>query len=138
MPAEQNKQLIRRLFEERVNQGDDEVIEAIVSPQYRLSGDESEQAEGVAGFKALAAAFRTAFPDGCFDFDHVIAEGDKVVTWGTFTGTHLGPMGDLPPTGKSVRVKAVDLYRLEDGRLVESWSHFDQAGMMRQLGVVPG
>ena len=49
-----------------------------------------------------------------------------------------GPLEGIPPTGRSVKVKDVDLYRLEHGKVVESWAHFDQPGMLQQLGVIGG
>ena len=135
MSTEQNKQLVMRLIEEGFNQGREAVIDELVSPRYR-SQEEGMAAEGSAGVKELVGSFRTAFPDFRLRVEHVLAEGDKVMTWAIFTGTHTGPMEALPPTGKKVIVKDVDLWRLEGGKVVESWAHFDQPGLLQQLGVL--
>jgi steroid delta-isomerase-like uncharacterized protein len=98
-------------------------------------------ASGPEGFKAMAAGFRTAFPDALLTVEEMIAEGDKVVTWAIFTGTHKGPLEGIPPTGKRVQVIDIDLWRLENGKIVETRAHFDQLGMMAQLealGVMAG
>ena len=58
------------------------------------------------------------------------------MTWSIFTGTHLGPLEAVSATGKKVMVKDVDLWRLEGGKIVESWAHFDQPGLLQQLGVL--
>jgi predicted ester cyclase len=43
----------------------------------------------------------------------------------------------LPPTGKQVAVPGVEIDRISGGKIVESWTLFDQLGMLRQLGAVP-
>lgn len=53
-----------------------------------------------------------------------------------FTRTHLGLLEAVPPTGKKVQVKDVDLWRIEDGQIVESWAHCDELGLLQQLGVL--
>ena len=138
MSAESNKAAVRRLMEEGVNRGDDAVIDQYVSPDFMTREGESMSAAGAEGFKELAAVFRTAFPDGRFIIEDILAEGDKVVTWASFTGTHEGPLQGIPPTGRRVKVKDIDLYRLENGKIVELWAHFDQLSMLQQLGVMGG
>lgn len=67
----------------------------------------------------------------------LIEEGfTKVITWAYFTGTHRGPLEGIPPTGKRVKVKDVDLFRIEQGKIVESSTTFDRLGMLKQLGVI--
>jgi steroid delta-isomerase-like uncharacterized protein len=66
-----------------------------------------------------------------------VAEGDKVVTRWTATGTHKGELMGIPPSGKKVRVTGIAIDRLEDGKIVESWSSFDQLGMLQQIGAIP-
>ncbi len=53
-----------------------------------------------------------------------------------FTGTHRGPLEGIPPTGKPVKVKDVDLFRIENGKVVESSTTFDRLGMLKQLGII--
>jgi predicted ester cyclase len=87
-------------------------------------------------FIAFGLEFRSAFPNGCHQFDRVIVEGDKVVTQGLFTGTHLGNFQGLPATGKSVKIAVIHIDRVLDGKVVEHWGQGDQTGMMQQLGIV--
>jgi len=137
MSTETNKAVVRRLVGESTGPRADSVIEELVASNFRShEGDEAKEV-GVAGFKQLAASFRTAFPDGKFVIEDMVAEGDKVVTWGYFVGTHTGPLEGMPPTGQQVKVKDVDMFRLENGKVMETWTHFDQLGMMQQLGVSP-
>lgn len=136
MSAASNKQAIRRLMEEGVNAGNEKVIDELVASNFTTREADELRPVGLQGFKQLAADFRTAFPDGRFVIEDLVAEGEKVVVWGYFTGTHRGSLEGIPPTGRQVKVKDVDLYRFENGKIVEGWQHFDQPGMMMQLGVM--
>ena len=135
MSTETNKAVVRRLLEQSTGPQADSVIEELVAPNFRTHEGDDAQEVGVEGFKQLAASFRTAFADGKFVIEDMVAEGDKVVTWAYFIGTHTGPLEGMPPTGQRVKVKDVDLFRLEGGKVVETWTHFDQLGMMQQLGM---
>jgi steroid delta-isomerase-like uncharacterized protein len=87
-------------------------------------------------FTEFGRKFSQAFPDGRHHFDFSIAEDDKVVTWGKFTGTHLGNFQGLPATGKSVTIAITHIDRIVDGKIAEHWGQGDQVGMMKQLGIV--
>lgn len=70
----------------------------------------------------------TAFPDLHIEVEHLTADGDDVAY--TMTGTHQGPLKGHPPTGKSVRIRGMQISR------VERWGSSDELGMMTQLGLV--
>jgi steroid delta-isomerase-like uncharacterized protein len=91
-------------------------------------------------FLQFGLEFRQAFPDGCHQFDEVIAEDNRVVTMGKFRATHLGKLQGLPATGKTIEIEVVHIDRLIDDRIVYHWGQGNQAGMMQQLGMmfVPG
>ena len=61
------------------------------------------------------------FPDAHVDVHDVHILGDVAVEEGTFIGTHNGvlhgPMGDVPPTGRSVRVRYIQVLRFQDGNV---------------------
>jgi predicted ester cyclase len=88
-------------------------------------------------FTEFGIKFKQAFPDGCHHFDRPICDGDKVVTSGKFTGTHLGDFQGLPATGRSISIAVMHIDRIKDGQVIEHWGQGDQAGMMQQLGIVP-
>lgn len=67
------------------------------------------------------------------EIDDLIAEDDKVVARLTFHGTRRGPFRDMAPTGRAIRFGAIRIYRLADGRLVETWAHQDSLGLVAQL-----
>ena len=89
--------------------------------------------------KQLIAMFRGALPDIRDTVEDVIAEGDKVAVRWHGTGTHSGTaLLDVPAAGKHVEVDGFYLFRMENGKIAESWMNFDLAGLLQQLGAMPG
>jgi steroid delta-isomerase-like uncharacterized protein len=84
----------------------------------------------------MMGAFLAAFPDLDGRIEDTLAEGDSVVLRASWRGTQRGALMDLPPTGKQVQVQELHIFRLVNGQIAEHWINYDQAGMMRQLGVV--
>jgi steroid delta-isomerase-like uncharacterized protein len=91
--------------------------------------------EGREGLKKVIAMYRSAFPDLRFEIEDQIAEGDKVVTRWTGTGTHQGDLMGAAPTGKTSVVGGVGIDRIENGKVVEAWGYWDALGMFQQLGL---
>jgi predicted ester cyclase len=88
------------------------------------------------GFKQFGNAFRSAFADGRHVFDYVVAEGENVVTIGTYQGTHAGEMQGIPPTNRQLKLAVMHLDRVVDGKIVEHRGLANELDFMRQLGVV--
>lgn len=78
-----------------------------------------------------------AFPDLWIKEEDVLVEGDTVVTRHVGRGTHEGTFMDLDATGKEFEIDGIDVYRIEDGKIAESWISLDMLGMMQQLGAIP-
>ena len=70
--------------------------------------------------------------------DRIVAEEDSVAVYGKVSGTNTGPMMGTPPTGKRATFAYMDIYRIAGGQVVESWHVEDIAGMLGQLGLMPG
>lgn len=79
----------------------------------------------------------TGFPDEKVSIIDQFAKGDKVFTYFSWTGTHQGNFMGVAPTGKQVKVEGMDIWRVQDGKLIENWVIMDGMGLMIQLGVVP-
>ncbi|UCD64447.1 MAG: ester cyclase [Candidatus Zixiibacteriota bacterium] len=78
-----------------------------------------------------------AFPDMKAKYHEIIAEGDLVAVYATFVGTHEAPMGDIPATGKTMDSETFAIFRVENGKIVESWVTWDNLAVMKQLGLMP-
>lgn len=133
--TETNKALVRRVFKEIVNTGTLGIADDLFSPAFVNHGI-PVPATGPEAFRMATSLFRTAFPDLVVTLEDVAAEGDKVATRGYFTGTHQGDFNGIPPTGKSVKIDYIDMWRLEDGKAAENWVLMDMIGLMQQLGVM--
>lgn len=90
-----------------------------------------------AGTRAIAVEWTTAFPDWHFELHALIAEGDRVVAHMPYRGTHRQPILGVAPTHRSCSVDEIVIFRIAAGRIAEAWEVYDEAGMWRQLGVVP-
>ncbi|RPI91001.1 MAG: ester cyclase [Chloroflexi bacterium] len=134
--SEQNKILIRRAVEEVWNRRNFANLNELVSSDFvvHAAGEEIHGREGVRQFYSV---LHQAFPDIHFTIEEQIAEGDRVVTHWTARGTHRGEFNGIPATGKQFKVTAIDIDRIVDGKVVESWTNMDQLGLLQQLGVVP-
>lgn len=88
--------------------------------------------------KKMAAALLKAFPDLAVTIEDMIAEGDRVVARITMVGTHQGRFQGVEPTGRRIEFRAIDIWRVEDGRLKEHWDMADRFGFMRQLSLIGG
>jgi predicted ester cyclase len=146
MTTEENKTLVRRMHEQVWNKGNVDILDELMSPDFVDSDAESgfsllgpaASADGIAAAKQAALAYRAAFADLQFTFEDQVAEGDKVVTRWAAQGTHTGPLGRIPPTGKHGSITGIFIDRLAAGRVVEEWTSFDALGLLHQLGVLPG
>ena len=137
MSTEQNKALARRVIEEMFNAGNLEVADELLAPDY-VDHDPSlpEDVHGPEGFKQYVGMYRAAFPDLHVQIEDQLAEGDRVATRWTGTGTHDGELAGIAPTGKRVTVPGMEIVRIANGRLVEGWEGYDSGTLMRQLGVM--
>ncbi len=85
-------------------------------------------------FKAYARLSITAFPDLRVTVHDQIAERDRVVTRWSAEGTHLGDFLGHPGTGKKVRIKAIHIHQIVDGRIATLWEEIDMNDVFRQIG----
>ena len=125
MSAQENKTLVRREQQELWNHTGD-----LDAAQELFAAGQAEAA------KQGAANFRRGFPDLISTIEDLIAEGDKVVGRWRSRATHQGEYMGIPPTGKEVKFTGTSVYRIEEGKIAESWNSEDQFGLMRQIGAV--
>jgi steroid delta-isomerase-like uncharacterized protein len=82
-----------------------------------------------------------AMPDLKWKLEDVVAEGDRVVSRVTMTGTQTGPLefrnAPIPATGREVVTEQLHVFRIVNGKAVEHWAGRDDIGFMRQLGIGP-
>lgn len=128
----------RLIFEQVWNQKNVNVIDEIIATHYHHHDPtESGEVRGVAGYKQFVAKYLAAFPDIHFTLDDNLAQGQTVVSRWTVTGTQQGDLPGIPKTGRPISLTGTTIARVENGKFVESWNHWDALGMLQQLGVLP-
>jgi steroid delta-isomerase-like uncharacterized protein len=131
----------RRLLEETFNEGNLDVIDQLVAPD-AVNHDPAEpahlrQLRGPDVLKRTVTMYRAAFPDVRITVDDVITADDKVVLRWRSEGTHRGELEGLAPTGVRASVTGISIDLWRDGKVVESWTEWDNLGLGRQLGAAP-
>jgi steroid delta-isomerase-like uncharacterized protein len=130
----------RRLMEAAFSQGNMDVVDELIAPDYVHHFPDDPEGGGVRGpegIKELFGSFRSAFPDIEGIIEEQVAEEDKMVMRYTVRGTHQGELQGIPPTGRRVTVVGMVMSRSAGGKMVESWELYDNLGMMQQLGLAP-
>ncbi len=136
MAENENKLLIRRYYEEVLNQGRIDVLDAIARSDHVEHDPLPGQTQGLEGFKQRVNIIKTAF-NPQFTLEHVIAEGDKVAVMWTNRGTQLVEWFGVPATGKSVTAQGIDIHLIRDGRMAEHWDVVDMLSILIQIGALP-
>jgi steroid delta-isomerase-like uncharacterized protein len=137
MSVAQNKEMLRRLFEEGLNRGNLDIIAEHIGDDY-VNHNLPAPAPGREGFRQVVQMFLSAFPDMQVTLHDIFGDGDKVGARGSWRGTHEGEFMGIPATGKHVEVQYIDIWRVEDGKFVDNWVQMDLLGLMQQLGVGRG
>lgn len=133
MSIERNKQVIQRFVDEVINAHDVAAIDQIATPDFVEHVPFPGQGPGREGLKQAVGMFLSAFPDLAWRTEEQIAEGNRVVSRFTWTGTHMGEFLGIPPTGRRVTVWGVVIDVVRDGLFAESRIIMDTAGLIQQL-----
>lgn len=120
-----------------LNQGDVSAADRAFAPDcvIHITGSPVRNL-GLSGFKQMVGGLLAAFPDLRLTIEDQVVAGDKVTTRWTAEGTHAGPLGEVRPTGKRVKIDGLVLDRVVGDRVVERWEQWDQMAMMQQLGLL--
>jgi predicted ester cyclase len=137
-----NKAIVLRNYEEIWNQGNFDLANELVDPNFTDHPPTRFFDVGRTGPASLQEAvhhFRDAFPDFHDMKQMIVAEGDMVAYLGTISGTQHGNLFGFDPAGdgNKMRVRGVNFFRCDHGQIVERWGQFDVLTMMMQLGLAP-
>jgi steroid delta-isomerase-like uncharacterized protein len=137
MSVEANKAIVRKAFEAVNQQNLAAMDELMANDFYSHSVPPGMPPTRESHKQALSSLF-SAFPDYHVTVEDLVAEADKVVARLTVRGTHRGNLfGVIPATGKQVAWKAVDIFRLADGNIIEYWLVADNLELLQQLQAEP-
>jgi predicted ester cyclase len=85
------------------------------------------------GLQRLTRAWRAAFPDWHDEILDVVAEGDRVVARLRASGTHLGRLAGIEPTGEQCEWGMIEIVRIRDGKIAEQWGYSDFSDVINRL-----
>jgi predicted ester cyclase len=131
-----NKVLVLKMFEDQDSKNF-ESLRDLLSDNLVAVFPGVEGQQDLNAFLLGARAFYEAFPDGHHTFDEVIAEGDKVVTAGTFSGTNRGSLQGMPPTGRRISMPVMHVDTVHGGKIVRHRGVANFMDLMQQLGAIP-
>jgi steroid delta-isomerase-like uncharacterized protein len=133
-----NKELVRRLYEEAFNDGDLELVDELVADDVVTHNPIILDAPtGPDSIRGGLEMIRKAFPDFHVEVVDLIAEGDRVAAFLTMSGTNEGDYRRGGATRKRGTMRAFFIWRIADGKLAESWGLADRFGFLQELGIVP-
>ncbi len=136
MSTEANKAVVKRYWNELWNDKRGEIIDEIAVDPVTFHFPDGQAHQPPTLHKWFETAL-VAFPDVHFAVDIMMAEDDLVATRWSYLATNTGEFLGRPATGKRVIDKGIDIFRIENGKIVEMWVAQDSLGLLQQLGVLP-
>ena len=137
--SEENKQLVRRWFEEVWNKGSVDAIDEMFAEDgiaHGLSDDPSNPIKGPTGFKPFHTVFREAFPNMMITVEDTIAEDDKVAARCSVRARHEGEFRGRAATQAPIDFTGITIVRIYNGKIVEAWNNFDFMILHKQVGLL--
>jgi len=134
-----NKNLVRQMGA-AIDAADWDGLEALVTENLHRHGPTTTNSREITSredFKRLEQAYHASFPDMRVTYEMMVAEGDMVAAYATFTGTNTGGTAESPPTGKSVQMTFSAMFRIEEKKIAEIWVVSDRISLLTQLGQFP-
>jgi len=136
MSTDENKDLVRRFFALGPSQGDLRAADELLADDFTLHVPLA-CSPGVQGINEVITACRAAFEHLDVTVEDMVAEGDRVAARFTARGIHKGVFMGLPATGKSITMTGIEVFCIENGKIVQLWGEANLLGLMQQLGILP-
>ena len=128
--------VVRRVYEEMNNERRNELAVELFTDDHILHDPQVAAGQGPNGMADAVKVYQEG-ADGHWTIEEIFSTGDRVVVRWTGTGTHVGEVNGIPPTGKSIRVDAISIHKVTGGKIAETWQVWDTLGFLQQIGVVP-
>lgn len=128
--------VVRRFYGQMCNERKNELAPELFTDGHRLHDPQVAAADGPAGMAEVIATYQVGV-DGYWAIEEIFSARDRVVVRWTGSGTHIGEVNGIPPTGRPVRVDAISIHRMEDGKIAETWEVWDTLSFLQQIEVVP-
>jgi steroid delta-isomerase-like uncharacterized protein len=123
----------RRYFDEIWNRGDHRAIENLVAPNV-IGHVNGTTLHGRETLKERLAALHALYATPRFAIEEILTDRTRVLVRWSFRGTHAGPYRGLAPSGRTIAVTGMNLFRIDDNQIAELWVNADDLGELEQLG----
>ncbi|MEP7293961.1 MAG: ester cyclase [Chloroflexota bacterium] len=128
----------KRWFDELWNNKNYDIVYEYVDPGFTAHGAGGQDIKmGPEGPRDMVKAWHAAMPDGRMTIDDVVTEGELSMIRMTWEATHTGTFGNIPPSGKRIKVTSTGIDRVVNGKITEGWGELDMLGMFQQMGAIP-
>jgi steroid delta-isomerase-like uncharacterized protein len=128
--------VVRRFYEEMCTGRKLELADELFTSDHVMHDPQVPSEPGPRGVADAVSVYQQG-ADGRWTIEEIFSAGDRVVVRWTGSGRHVGDLNGVPPTGKPIRVDAITIHRMADGKIAETWEVWDTLGLLQQIGVVP-
>ena len=131
-----NEAVVRRYYEQMCNERKNELAPELFTDDHRMHDPQVPAGTGPQAMVDVISTYQDGV-EGHWEIEEIFSTDDRVVVRWTGSGRHVGEVNGIPPTGSAVRVDAISIHRMADGRIAETWEVWDTLGFLQQVGVVP-
>lgn len=128
--------VVRRFYEQLCNERKNELAADLFTSDHQMHDPQVPTADGPDGMAQTVSVYQEGV-DGHWNIEDIFSTGDKVAVRWTGSGTHVGEVNGIAPTGKAISVDAITIHRMSSGKIAETWEVWDTLGFLQQIGVVP-
>ena len=135
MSAE-NEAVVRRFYEQMCNERKNDLAGELFTDDHVMHDPQVPARTGPQGMVDVVSTYQSGV-DGHWGIEELFSAGDKVIVRWTGSGTHVGEINGIPPTGKTIAVDAISIHDVRGGKIAETWEVWDTLGFLQQMGVAP-
>jgi steroid delta-isomerase-like uncharacterized protein len=128
--------VVRRFYEEMCNGRRNDLAHELFTEDHKMHDPQVPAADGPAGMAEIVSTYQKGV-NGHWSIQELFSTPDRVVVRWIGSGTHVAEVNGIPPTGRSIKVDAITIHKMRDGKIAESWEVWDTLGFLQQLGVIP-
>jgi steroid delta-isomerase-like uncharacterized protein len=130
-------EILKAFIQKVWNEGNIEAIPEFIAEKYTIIHDPGDPWDGmeldVAGFQDRVSTSRAPAPDQCFDIQESYENENSVCIMWLWSGTQVGTIAGIPPSGKELHMSGATVYYFENNRITGHWQVADRLGVFQQL-----
>jgi len=135
MTQESNKEIVSRQLQLSWNEGKFEQLRDSVLPDFYYKTTFTDDILNLEQYIYFIQMFRDAMPDLSVDLEEIMSEGDRVMSYVSFSGAVTKPLLKIPASDKIIMFPAVSFWTIKQDKIANLETMIDISGVERQLGV---